>query len=80
MGENTEKPAREGKKKDKKGFGLSFYDTSDIAAQADKAYSKDMTEEDIRSKRKKDWLFLLIAIPVLIGLYYLCAVIFRSIK
>ena len=80
MGENTETPAKKKKKKDKKGFGLSFYDTSDIAAQADKAYSKDMTEEEIRSKRKKDVFFLLSSIPVLIGLYYLCAVIFRSIK
>lgn len=80
MDENTEKPASEGEKKDKKGFGLSFYDTSDIAARADKAYSKDMSEEEIREKRKKDWLFLLIGIPALIGLYYLLALIFKSIN
>lgn len=53
------------------------YDVSDVNEAAKTAYDTDMDEEELRSRRKKDWMFILIGIPALIGLIYLIVMISR---
>ncbi|MGN0809830.1 MAG: hypothetical protein ACI4NQ_07680 [Christensenellales bacterium] len=69
------------KRKSKAAFPkLSFYDTSDIQAQADKAYSMDMPEEELNKRRRRDWAFILIGVPLLIILIILIALVYKSVQ
>ncbi len=62
-------------------FGkISFYDTSDIDAQAEKAYNSSISEEELKRKRGQDWLWILICIPLLIGTIYLIALLTKAGK
>lgn len=53
------------------------YDVSDVNEAAKNAYDTDMSEEELKSRRTRDWLFILIGIPALIGLTYLIVMISR---
>lgn len=60
--------------------GLSFYNTSDIQAQEERAYNRDMPEDELRRRRRRDWIFILIGVPLLIILIYLIALVFKSLQ
>ena len=53
------------------------YDVSDVNEAAKTAYDTEMDEEELSRRRKRDWLFILIGIPALIGLTYLIVLISR---
>lgn len=55
----------------------SFYDASDLREAEKTAYDENMDPEELKKQRKKDWLFLLIGVPALIGLMYLIVLISR---
>lgn len=72
---------RSAKKKDRsKVFSLSFYDNSDMDAIAQKAYKSDMSDEELKRSRKRDWAYIFIGVPLLIGVIYLIALIIKLIK
>ena len=55
----------------------SFYDVSDIREAEKTAYNTEMSADELREQRKKDWLFLLIGVPAFIALIYLIVLISR---
>ncbi len=65
-----------GEKKAKKPFLYSrMYDVSDLREAEKTAYDEQMDEEELRRQRKRDWIFLLIGVPALIGVIYLIVLI-----
>lgn len=64
-------------KKAKKPFLSSrVYDASDLREAEKTAYDEQMDQAELDRQRKKDWLFLLIGVPLFIGLMYLIVLIF----
>ena len=55
----------------------SFYDASDIREAEKTAYDADMSEEELEKQRRSDWIFLLIGVPLFIGLIYLIVLLLR---
>lgn len=69
------------KKKDRcSAFGLSFYDNTGMDAIAQKAYRSDMSDEELKRSRKRDWIYIFIGVPLLIGVIYLIALIVKMTK
>ena len=63
-------------KKAKKPFLSSrMYDVSDLREAEKTAYDDKMDPGELDRQRKKDWIFLLIGVPALIGLMYLIVLI-----
>lgn len=58
----------------------SAYDLSDVREAEKTAYDEDMDEEELSKQRKKDWIFLLIGVPALIGLMYLIVLISGGVR
>ncbi len=78
MTEKQNKSAVNGKTEEstKKPFLYSaYYDSSDVDKAAKTAYDEAMDETELRKRRKRDWIFLAIGIPALIGLMYLIVMI-----
>lgn len=61
-------------------FGLSFYDNTDMDVFAQKSYRSDMSDEELKRSRKRDWAYIFIGVPLLIGVIYLIALIAKAIK
>ena len=59
---------------------LWFYVTAVIQAQADKAYNMDMPEGELNKRRRRDWVFILIGVPLLIILILLIALVYKSLQ
>jgi hypothetical protein len=73
MKKETEKKA-DGKKPF---FYSKFYDSSDVNEAAKTAYDEEMDPETLKKRRFRDWIFILIGVPVLIGAIYLIVLISR---
>ncbi|MBQ5488383.1 MAG: hypothetical protein IIT70_05980 [Clostridia bacterium] len=72
----TERNGNGAEKKAKKPFLSSrIYDVSDVREAEKTAYDEQMDPDELRKQRKKDWIFLLIGVPALIGLMYLIVLI-----
>lgn len=54
---------------------MSFYDVSDVDEASKTAYDEKLTGTELKARRKRDWLFLLIGIPAFIALIYLLAML-----
>ena len=66
------------KREDKRPFLRSgFYETSDLREAAKTAYDEGMSAEELKKQRRSDWLFLVIGIPLFIGLMYLIVLLLR---
>lgn len=61
-------------------FGLSFYDNADMDVIAQKSYKSDMSDEELTRSRKRDWAYIFIGVPLLIGVIYLIALIAKTIE
>lgn len=61
-------------------FGLSFYDNSDMDVIAQKSYKSDMSDEELKRSRKRDWAYIFIGVPLLIGVIYLIALLIKTIE
>ena len=55
-----------------------FYDRSDVNEAAKTAYDTQMDPEKLKKQRIRDWIFILIGVPALIGLIYLIVLISRG--
>ena len=55
----------------------SFYDVSDVREAEKTAYDAGMNEEELKKQRRSDWIFLIIGIPLFIGLMYLIVLLLR---
>lgn len=54
-----------------------YYDASDVLEQADKAYDQSLDEAELKKRRIRDWIFILIGVPAFIAFMYLIVMIFR---
>ncbi len=61
-------------------FGLSFYDNTDMDVIAQKSYKSDMSDEELKRSRKRDWAYIFIGVPLLIGVIYLIALLAKTIE
>lgn len=61
---------KKGKRTNKFVFKSSIYDYSDLVAASEHAYDPEMDDDELRSKRRRDWLMLIIGIPAFIGIIY----------
>lgn len=61
-------------------FGLSFYDNTDMDVIAQKSYRSDMSDEELKRSRKRDWAYIFIGVPLLIGVIYLIALLAKTIE
>lgn len=61
-------------------FALSFYDNTDIDVIAQKSYKSDMSDEELKRSRKRDWAYIFIGVPLLIGVIYLIALLIKTIE
>lgn len=61
-------------------FGLSFYDNTDMDVIAQKSYRSDMSDEELKRIRKRDWAYIFIGVPLLIGVIYLIALIAKAVN
>lgn len=59
---------------------ISFYDQSDIREQAERAYDKDMPSDEIKRRRKKDWLTIIIGVPLFILFICLIAYAYKALQ
>lgn len=72
---------RRTKEKDRRSaFGLSFYDNTDMDVIAQKSYKSDMSDEELKRSRKRDWAYIFIGVPLLIGVIYLIALLAKTIE
>ena len=65
----------EDKSEKKPFFKSGFYDSSDVARAAETAYDDAMDEAELKRRRRRDWIFILIGVPALIGIMYLIVMI-----
>lgn len=54
-----------------------YYDASDVIEQANKAYDQSLDEAELKKRRIRDWIFILIGVPAFIAFMYLIVMIFR---
>ena len=54
-----------------------YYDTSDVLEQAYKAYDQSLDEAELKKRRIRDWIFIIIGVPAFIAFMYLIVMIFR---
>ena len=54
-----------------------YYDASDVLEQANKAYDQSLDEAELKKRRIRDWIFILIGVPAFIAFMYLIVMIFR---
>lgn len=66
-----------GEKKRERLLKSGFYDTSDINEAADNAYDQSLDEAELKKRRTRDWIFILIGVPAFIAFMYLIVMIFR---
>lgn len=66
--------------KKRSSFGLSFYNNADMDAFAQKAYKSDMSDEELKRSRMRDWVYIFIGVPLLIGVIYLIALFAKTIE
>ena len=60
----------------KKPFMYSrIYDSSDVNEAAKTAFDEEMDPEELKKQRTRDWLFILLGVPALIGLIYFIVMI-----
>ncbi|MBR4434474.1 MAG: hypothetical protein IKS90_00010 [Clostridia bacterium] len=53
-----------------------YYDTSDVDEAAKTAYDRELGGEELKKRVKRDWLFLIIGIPLFIALMYVIIMLF----
>ena len=54
-----------------------IYDYSEVREAEKTAYDEDMDAEELKKRRIRDWIFILLGVPALIGLVYLIVLISR---
>lgn len=54
-----------------------YYDASDMIEAADKAYDQSLDEAELKKRRIRDWIFIIIGVPAFIAFMYLIVMIFR---
>lgn len=68
--------AKTEKTSDKRAFLWSgYYDTSDIEEASRRSIDGGLDDDELRERRKKDWLKLLIGIPLFIIFIYLISLL-----
>lgn len=77
--EKGSETGRENKAAKKERFLKSgFYDTSDVLEAAQTAYDQSLDEAELKKRRRRDWIFLLIGVPAFIAFMYLLVMLFKG--
>ncbi|MBR5947961.1 MAG: hypothetical protein IKZ82_04850 [Clostridia bacterium] len=66
-----------GEKKRERFIKSGYYDTSGVLEAADNAYDESLDEQELKRRRIRDWIFILIGVPAFIAFMYLIVMIFR---
>lgn len=75
----TENKASEtGEKKRERFLKSGFYDMGDIHEAADMAYDKSLDAAELKKRRTRDWVFILIGVPAFIAFMYLIVMSFKG--
>ncbi len=76
--ERTERTDRSGAGSAKKPFFKSgYYSTADINEALEKGYDEGMSAEELKRRRRRDWIFILIGVPAFIAFMYLIVTVLR---
>ena len=59
-----------GKKRERL-FKSSFYDAADMDEAASSAYDLGLDAEELKKRRRRDWIFIIAGIPLFIAFMYL---------
>ena len=78
--EKTAEMKLDGVKKNERLFKSGFYDVSDIDEAAQRAYDESLDDAELKRRRTRDWIFILIGVPVFIAFMYLIVMIFGSAR
>ena len=76
MTEHKESAAKD-KKRDRF-LKSGYYDMNDILETADKAYDESLDEAELKKRRIRDWVLILIGVPAFIAFMYLIVTVFKD--